>query len=45
MKKEKIILPVNIINSYAHDGRLYGYGSSVSIVREIDIKKIVMYDE
>lgn len=44
-KKERILMPVNIINSYAHDGRYYGYGSSMSIVREIDVEKIVMYDE
>lgn len=40
-----IRLPVNIITSYAHDGRLYGYGSKMSLVREVPVEKIVMFDE
>ena len=40
-----ISLPVNIINSYAQDGALFGYGSNISVVREIEIKKILMYYE
>lgn len=41
--KEFITMPCNIINSYAHDNQLYCYGSTMSIVREVDIEKIVMY--
>lgn len=40
-----IILPVNIMTSYAHDNRLYGYGSSMSIIREVPVEKVVMFDE
>lgn len=40
-----ITLPVNIITSYAHDGKLYGYGSNMSIIREVPVEKIVMFDE
>ena len=42
---ETIRLPVNIITSYAHDGRLYGYGSKISLVREVSVEKIVLFDE
>ena len=42
---DTIKLPVNIITSYAHDGRLYGYGSSMSLVREVPVEQIVMFDE
>lgn len=44
-QNDLIELPVNIINSYAHDGRLYGYYSTISIVREVEIEKVVMYFE
>lgn len=40
-----ITLPVNIMTSYAHDNRLYGYGSKMSIVREVPVEKIVMFNE
>ena len=40
-----ITLPVNIMTSYAHDNRLYGYGSSMSIIRELPVEKVVMFDE
>lgn len=42
---DTIKLPVNIITSYAHDGMLYGYNSSMSLVREVPVEKIVMFDE
>lgn len=42
---DTITLPVNIITSYAHDGRLYGYNSSISLVREVPVEKIVMFDK
>jgi len=42
---QKIKLPVNIINSYAHDGRHLGYGSKMSIARNIEVEKIIMFDE
>lgn len=42
---DTIKLPVNIITSYAHDCRLYGYNSSMSLVREIPVEKIIMFDE
>ena len=42
-QKDLIELPVNIINSYAHDKRLYGYYSTISIVRTVEIEKVVMY--
>lgn len=42
---DTIKLPVNIITSYAHDGGLYGYNSSMSLVREVPVEKIVMFDK
>lgn len=42
---DTIKLPVNIITSYAHDGRLYSYNSSMSLVREVPVEKIVMFDQ
>lgn len=42
---QKINIPVNIMTSYAHDNRLFGYGSSMSIQRDVEIEKIVMFDE
>lgn len=42
-QKDLIELPVNIINSYAHDKRLYGYYSPISIIRTVEIEKVVMY--
>ena len=42
---ELIKIPVNIINSYAHDMRLFDYGSSMSIIREVDIEKIILWEE
>lgn len=40
-----IILPVNIMTSYAHDSELYRYGSNMSIIREVPVEKIIMFDE
>lgn len=44
-KNNKISMPVNIMNSYAYDENLFCYGSTMSIVREVEIEKIVMFDE
>lgn len=33
------------MTSYAHDNRLYGYGRSMSIIRELPVEKVVMFDE
>ena len=40
-----IEFPANIITSYAHDGRLYDYNSWMSIVRDVPVELIVMYNE
>lgn len=40
-----IIMPANIMTSYAHDGRRYGYMSNISVFREVPIEKIIMFDE
>lgn len=42
---EKIKMPVNIINSYAHDTGPFYYGSSMSIFREVEIEKIILWEE
>jgi|GEM_PF-2274798 hypothetical protein len=42
---ELIELPVNILNSYTYDRTEFKYRSNIDIVREIDIKKILMVDE
>lgn len=42
---ELIELPVNILNSYTYDRTEFKYRSKIDIVREIDIKKILMVDE
>lgn len=41
----KIVMPTNIMTSYAHDGALFHYGSTMSVVRDISVEKIVMFDE
>lgn len=41
----EIEFPSNIITSYAHDGRLYDYSSWMSIVRDVPIELVVMYNE
>ncbi len=43
--RERIRMPVNIINSYAHDSQLFCYGSSMSIIREVEIEKIILWEE
>ena len=43
--KTIIEYPSNIITSYAHDGILYCYGSWMSIVRDVPVELIVMYNE
>lgn len=40
-----ITLPVNIITSYAHDGELFCYGSTMSIVREVPVEQVFLFDE
>lgn len=44
-ENKRIVMPTNIMTSYAHDGVLFGYGSEMSIIREVPIEKIVMFDE
>lgn len=45
LSKQKICLLVNIMTSYAHDGKLYDYDGKMSIVREVEVEKIIMFDE
>lgn len=41
----KIVMPTNIITSYAHDEELFCYGRTMSVVRDVPIEKIIMFDE
>ena len=43
--KDKIEFPANIITSYAHDAKPFLYGSWMSVVREVPIDLIVMYND
>ncbi len=44
LNKNAIIeFPANIITSYAYDGRLFDYGSWMSIVREVPVELIVLH--
>lgn len=36
--------PANIVTSYAHDGKLYEYNSWMSIIREVPVELIIMYN-
>lgn len=45
LNDEKYIeYPANIVTSYAHDGKLYEYNSWMSIIREVPVELIIMYN-
>lgn len=44
-ENKRIIMPTNIMTSYAHDGALFHYGSTMSVIRDVPVEKVVMFDE
>ena len=42
---QKILMPANILTSYAHDGRLNSYNSDYTVIRDVETEKIFFYDD
>ncbi len=43
--EKEVEFPSNIITSYAHDGSLFDYGCWMSVIRDVPVELIVMYNE
>ncbi|WP_294240651.1 hypothetical protein [Pseudobutyrivibrio sp.] len=43
--EKNITMPANIMTSYAYDGRLHCYNSSISVKRKVPVNKILFWDE
>ena len=41
----KILMPANILTSYAHNHRLNSYNSNYTVIRDVETEKIFFYDD